>query len=572
MVDAHLMELVSFSDVLWRRWLRCIIWHSVISSIMWLLWELLCPSFGSNHRWRLILLPTLITFIGYILFLTAQLLFIVGETLVLQPESKDSASVGELVVGISTLAWRAALGGTSQGDLAFRIADLVQKMEALRDRVLFIILCIASGCLSLLSLGSPMYSYLGSLGMLDMSLRGAILGLFYGLWYIYQKRYVITFPIIQRRLFFSFKLGLAKAIHIALKTSLLMLPMAEILLRILHSDMVGGRIIRRIPRSFLFWHQVVHFLGAFLITFCWESCHHLIQVIQTKRHVFAPPLGSAAAETNPVGPLLSILEEADNLFLRYLAFLDLSIISEVSERNVESWRRAALFEETGETYRRIIGVSLQPLDNLAMKLVRGLEIVKSEKSGDILMQQMQSPNAQGKATYGGNLKELFRDFQLCAWSARTVAALTACSRTEDRYGVAQLTRSNGAVMSTLISCLLVVEVYLGRRSSLQPLSFAGPNGIKWAVPYRGALMEVDRKSLPFRKKSSLHKKGHAMADVLRTAIYRIVTVFRDEMLIQGSGSRGFSVAERDWLSKDKLLFGTYEMHLQKLHQLLEFKE
>ncbi|KAJ7294285.1 hypothetical protein O6H91_Y269100 [Diphasiastrum complanatum] len=197
MVDAHLMELVSFSDVLWRRWLRCIIWHSVISSIMWLLWELLCPSFGSNHRWRLILLPTLITFIGYILFLTAQLLFIVGETLVLQPESKDSASVGELVVGISTLAWRAALGGTSQGDLAFRIADLVQKMEALRDRVLFIILCIASGCLSLLSLGSPMYSYLGSLGMLDMSLRGAILGLFYGLWYIYQKRYVITFPIIQ---------------------------------------------------------------------------------------------------------------------------------------------------------------------------------------------------------------------------------------------------------------------------------------------------------------------------------------------------------------------------------------
>lgn len=131
-------------------------------------------------------------------------------------------------------------------------------------------------------------------------------------------------------------------------------------------------------------------------------------MIQTRRHVFAPPLGSAAAETQPSEQLLLTLEEADNRSLiQHLAYLDVCI---VAESNVDTWRRTALFEESGETYKRVIGACLGPLDNLTMRLVKGLEIFES-KSGDFLKQQMQLPGLDKKFE-GGSIKEIFKDSQV----------------------------------------------------------------------------------------------------------------------------------------------------------------
>ena len=164
--------------------------------------------------------------------------------------------------------------------------------------------------------------------------------------------------------------------------------------------------------------------------------------------------------------------------------------------------------------------------------------------------------------------------QLCSWCARIVSSMTAFSKNNDRYGVAQRRGCNGAVVSSLLSCLLVLEVYLGRRSSVQAGQSVGVNSIKWTVPSRGMVGEsIKKQGVPFGKKTDLYRKAYAMADVIRTSLYQIVDTFRKEMTVSGSGqgNMAIAIAERDWLSKGQPLYGTHDLHVQHLRLFLDFR-
>lgn len=116
-----------------------------------------------------------------------------------------------------------------------------------------------------------------------------------------------------------------------------------------------------------------------------------MQVLQTKRFVFAPPKGSQAALVMPNASLLEALEESTpNSLLQYLAYLDLCM---VCESNVDTWRRAAIFEQNGEygdTYKRVITACLKPLEQFSKQLAEGLETSSAENSLQ-LSYQLSSP-------------------------------------------------------------------------------------------------------------------------------------------------------------------------------------
>lgn len=157
--------------------------------------------------------------------------------------------------------------------------------------------------------------------------------------------------------------------------------------------------------------------------------------------------------------------------------------------------------------------------------------------------------------------------QLCAWSARTIASLTACSHTEDRFGVAQLSGSNSSVVSTLLSCLLAVETFSGKRTHLQSShQLVGPGGIRWAAPNTGR-RDFPSSVMGKKKGSLLHSRAYALADVLKVSIYHIVSVFHNEM--QNAAKSG--LLERDWIVTSKPIFGTREVLLLKLRLFLDYK-
>lgn len=157
--------------------------------------------------------------------------------------------------------------------------------------------------------------------------------------------------------------------------------------------------------------------------------------------------------------------------------------------------------------------------------------------------------------------------QICAWSARSLAALTARSRREDRYGVAQLSGCNTTAVTTLLTSLLAVEACLGKKTGGPSTSkFLSPTSMKWATVSTG---KKDHRvtAVTVKKQGELHNKAYAIADVLRSSIYQIASVFSVDM----QASAKAMALDRDWISDGKPLFGARAVLVQKLFNFLEYR-
>ncbi|OIT33063.1 PREDICTED: uncharacterized protein LOC109206485 [Nicotiana attenuata] len=534
-----------------HRFLGFLIWQALQSTAVFFLSKTLLLSLFTPTPFK----PSFLSLFAFIVFHFSLLFFSTSLFIISSPRPHRAASPLELLLGSVKLILVPI--SSSQPLLS---SDFRLRARVSLSYVLFVAVSAVSASLSMISLCWSCGAFdqvktrrlvIGKLGF-----WGLQLGMFYAVHYVYKKRWVLQFPIIQRPPFFSFKMGLPLAVGKALKLSAVGYVFSALLAVFLPYEFKG-----QLPVGNFITEQIIFYIGSFVVILCWELSHHLHQVLHTKRSVFAPPKGSAAAETNPSEPLLASLEESTpKSLLQYLAYLDLCM---VCESNVDPWRRAAFFEESGETYKRVISVCLTPVEQFTRNISEVLESSPVDNSLQ-LSRQLRSPNEQ---LADSKIYESFDDFQLLAWCARIVASLTVHSHKEDRFGVAQLSGSNAAVLSTLLSSLLVVETLMGKKTNLPSSnSVMDPAGIKWATLNSGrrdsaAGVAGKRKGAPF------YAKAYSMADILRTSIYCIVSAFYDEM---SHGAKA-GLLEKDWIISSKPLYGTRELLSQKLRLFLDYQ-
>ncbi|GFP88492.1 hypothetical protein PHJA_000992900 [Phtheirospermum japonicum] len=531
-----------------HRFLSFLIWQSLQSTLLLFLSKTLFLSPFTRNPFT----PIFLSLFSFVSFHFSLLLFSISIFFVSSPHPLSFASPFEVSLSFIRLIF------VSGGDQSL----LRRRVRVSLSFVLFVSLCAVAGAVSVICVcwgcdayynGDSNWKGVGVLG--NLGFRGFVIGLFYGLHYVYMQRWVLRFPIIQRPPFFSYKMGLPLSVRRALRFSAIGYPLSGVLAFFLPTEYKSqgsaGKYIAE---------QIVFYIGSFVVILCWELSHHLHQVLHTKRFLFAPPKGSAAAETNPSEPLLATLEESTpKSLLQYLAYLDLCM---VCENNVDTWRRAAFFEETGETYRRVIASCLRPLEQFTRNLAEGLQSSSTEKSMQLSDQLISSTERLTVL----KLHESFFDSQLCDWCARIVASLTARSHKEDKFGVAQISGSNAAVISTLLSTLLAVETLMGKKTHVQSAHLMGPAGIKWATVNTGR-RETTSGAMGKIRGSPLYGKAYSLADVLKTSIYCVVSAFHNEMM--GSGKAG--VLEKDWIISGKPDYGTHELLGHKLRQFLDFQ-
>ncbi|KAJ1703019.1 hypothetical protein LUZ63_002798 [Rhynchospora breviuscula] len=532
-------------SVIKDRRLGFLIWQSISTASVYLFSSLLLLSLPLLRRRHFSLSDFLLSFLALQSFL---LLLSSSFLLLLSPSPVPAASLPELFTTLLKSALKCAIGGFSGPDFT---GDSVSRAWRSLKSIFFLVVCVVAGIFSVFAA-----CWDSDEGAYALGLRGAVFGLVYGAHYLFRKRWILKFPIIQRPLFYSFKKGFYSSFPRALKMSVQGFVYSFMLLLFLPDEyQIKGTIGRRLIS------QIRVLLGIFTVSFCWEISHHLLQVVHTRRCIFAPPQGSAAVETNPSETLLEVLEQSPpKSLLQHLAYLDLCI---VSENNTEPWRRAAFFEESGETYRRVIRACLRPLENFTSKLVEGLEGRYGECS-DLFLEQMSLP--MDSHAYS-KLNAAFDDYELCAWSSRSLAALTVWSRREDRYGVAQLSSCNTAAVSTLLTALLAVEACLGKKTGGPSTSqFLSPTSMKWATVSTG---KKDHRvtAVTVKKQCELHNKAYAMADVLRASIYQIVSAFWVDM----QASAKSMVLDKNWISEAKPLFGARPVLVQKLLDFLDYR-
>jgi nucleoporin NDC1 len=179
-----------------NRFLGFLIWQSIPSSAIFLLFKTFIStissttSTSSSSRSRNPLIsyaPSLITLLTFFTFHLSQLLFSASLSLLSSAHPYCPAYPFELILGLVRFLL------VSDSSSASVPVDFRLRAKVSLSFVLFVAACAVSGMLGMVSM-----CWVKSSGFaVEWVIRGFGVGLLYGLVYIYKRRWVLEFPIIQ---------------------------------------------------------------------------------------------------------------------------------------------------------------------------------------------------------------------------------------------------------------------------------------------------------------------------------------------------------------------------------------
>lgn len=181
-----------------NRFLGFLIWQSIHSTAIFILSKLLLFSpFTPSPKFS----PSLTSFFLFLSFLFSLLLFSTSFSLVSSPQQLDRpASPFEVFLGLIRFVF---LSGGQPISPEFR-----RRVRVSTGFVLFVVSAAFSGVLSVGCICWSCGSFAS--GFVLLGFKSFAVGLFYGLVYVYLKRWILEFPIIQVIiLFFNFTSSLS---------------------------------------------------------------------------------------------------------------------------------------------------------------------------------------------------------------------------------------------------------------------------------------------------------------------------------------------------------------------------
>lgn len=171
-------------EVVKKRWLGFLLWQAVASTVFYLLISLVFPFSGHISA------ASILSFLAFnlsLLLLSLSLFFLSS------PCPVHSASLIELAAGLLRACLRIAVGGATNSNYA---ADFRHRAGRTLSKGFFLLICGLSGFISTAAVCGRAVPG-GGLRLVGLGINGATFGLVYGIHYLYQQRWILTFPIIQ---------------------------------------------------------------------------------------------------------------------------------------------------------------------------------------------------------------------------------------------------------------------------------------------------------------------------------------------------------------------------------------
>lgn len=201
-----------------NRYLGFLIWQSIPSTIVYCFFKTLISAFANSiadsefsnsrnstsFRKNPLLWPFVPSFIGFVSFITfhlSQLLFSSALSAIASPQPERPASLLELATGLVRFLY--VPGGVGSGDGQSQAADsgdFRRRVKISLSFVLFVAASAASGFTASVSLCGvrAIREYDDGFWVIGrVGLRGFLVGFLFGSHYVYKRRWILEFPIIQ---------------------------------------------------------------------------------------------------------------------------------------------------------------------------------------------------------------------------------------------------------------------------------------------------------------------------------------------------------------------------------------